>query len=209
MSSKEILMNTICCRVAQIAFVCAVLSLVGLEAQAQTYVFGNASYSAPGLSSASSLVIADFNADGIPDAAMLGTISSGQVLSIFLGKPDGSFGPRVDYSVQASGFTVGDFNGDGKVDVIVVSSTGASIFFWERRRNPPTSRLTEPEHRQRLFSGSFRRFQRRREVGPASCGPRKRRHDCRASRERRRDFPGSGHLHRAGRFLPRPGRLQR
>ena len=122
-------MNTICCRVAQIAFVCAVLSLVGLEAQAQTYVFGNASYSAPGLSSASSLVIADFNADGIPDAAMLGTISSGQVLSIFLGKPDGSFGPRVDYSVQASGFTVGDFNGDGKVDVIVVSSTGASIFF--------------------------------------------------------------------------------
>src|SRR5439155_1749137 len=122
-------MNTICCRVAQIAFVCAVLSLVGLEAQAQTYVFGNASYSAPGLSSASSLVIADFNADGIPDAAMLGTISSGQVLSIFLGKPDGSFGPRVDYSVQASGFTVGDFNGDGKVDVVVVSSTGTSIFF--------------------------------------------------------------------------------
>jgi hypothetical protein len=33
----------------------------------------------------------------------------------------------VDYSVQASGFTVGDFNGDGKVDV-VVPSAGASIF---------------------------------------------------------------------------------
>src|SRR5207245_10318141 len=60
LSSKEILMNTICCRVAQIAFVCAVLSLVGLEAQAQTYVFGNASFSAHGLSSASSLVIAYF-----------------------------------------------------------------------------------------------------------------------------------------------------
>jgi len=128
-------MNTICRRVAQIAFVCAVLSLVGLKAQAQTYVFGNASYSAPGLSSTSppqgnaAIVSADFNGDGIPDVAMLGTISSGQALSIFLGKPDGSFGPRVDYPVQASGFTVGDFNGDGKVDVVVVSSTGTSIFF--------------------------------------------------------------------------------
>jgi hypothetical protein len=117
-----------------VAFVCAVLSLVGLEAQAQTYVFGTASYSAPGLNSTSPpqgnppILTADFNGDGIPDVAMLGTISSGQVLSIFLGKPDGSFGPRVDYSVQASGFTAGDFNGDGKVDVIVVSSTGASIF---------------------------------------------------------------------------------
>src|SRR5205814_6827482 len=135
LSSKEILMNTICRRVAQIAFVCAVLGLVGLKAQAQTYVFGNASYSAPGLSSTSppqgnaAIVSADFNGDGIPDVAMLGTISSGQALSIFPGKPDGSFGPRVDYPVQASGFTVGDFNGDGKVDVVVVSSTGASIFF--------------------------------------------------------------------------------
>ena len=128
-------MNTICRRVAQIAFVCAVLSLVGLKAQAQTYVFGNASYSAPGLSSTSppqgnaAIVSADFNGDGIPDVAMLGTISNGQALSIFLGKPDGSFGPRVDYPVQASGFTVGDFDGDGKVDVVVVSSTGTSIFF--------------------------------------------------------------------------------
>jgi hypothetical protein len=120
-------MNTICRRVAQIAFVCAVLSLVGLEAQAQTYVFGNASYSAPGLSSTSppqgnaQITTADFNGDGIPDVVILGSTSGGQVLSIFLGRPNGSFAPRVDYSVQATGFTVGDFNGDGKLDVIVVT----------------------------------------------------------------------------------------
>src|SRR2546421_1711967 len=128
-------MNAICCRLAQIAFFVALISFAGPNLQAQSYVFGNASYSAPGLSSISpppgnpGIVTADFNGDGIPDVAILGTIPSGQSLSIFLGKPDGSFGPRVDYPVQASGFTVGDFNGDGKVDVVVVSSTGTSIFF--------------------------------------------------------------------------------
>jgi hypothetical protein len=95
--------------------------LAGREAQAQTYVFGNASYSAPGLNSTSAITNADFNGDGIPDVVILGSTSGGLVLSIFLGRPDGSFAPRVDYSVQATGFTVGDFNGDGKLDVIVVT----------------------------------------------------------------------------------------
>jgi hypothetical protein len=112
-------MNLIYRRAAHIAFLCALLSLVGFRAQAQTYVFGTASYSAPGLSAP--IVTADFNGDGITDVAILGSISAGQALSIFLGRPDGSFAPRVDYSVQATGFTVGDFNGDGKLDVIVVA----------------------------------------------------------------------------------------
>lgn len=127
--AKEILMNAIR-RVAPIMFICAVLSLVGLATQAQTYVFGTASYPAPGLSSISPpqgnalIFTADFNGDGIPDVVMLGTIASGQGLAIFLGKPDGSFAPMVDYPVQATGFTVGDFNGDGKLDIIVVNFGG-------------------------------------------------------------------------------------
>lgn len=122
----------------KIAFFCALLSLASSSAQAQTYVFGNASYSAPGLSFTSppqgnaAITTADFNGDGIPDVVILGSTSGGQALSIFLGRPDGSFAPRVDYSVQATGFTVGDFNGDGKLDVIVVSniySPAANILF--------------------------------------------------------------------------------
>ena len=65
---------------------------------------------------------ADFNSDGISDVVILGATPAGQTLSIFLGRPDGSFGPRQDYSVQASGFAVGDFNGDGKLDVIIVTN---------------------------------------------------------------------------------------
>jgi len=120
-------MNLIYRRAAHIASLCALLSLVGFKAQAQTYAFGTASSAAPGLSSTSPpqgnapIVTADFNGDGIPDVAILGSASGGQALSIFLGRPDGSFAPRVDYSVQATGFTVGDFNGDGKLDVIVVA----------------------------------------------------------------------------------------
>src|SRR5580704_9285604 len=123
----EILMNPNYRWFAKIAFFCALLSLAGSNAQAQTYVFGTASYSAPGLSSTSPpqgnapILTADFNGDGIPDVVILGSTSAGQVLSIFLGRPDGSFAPGVDYSVQANGFTLGDFNGDGKLDVIVVT----------------------------------------------------------------------------------------
>jgi len=135
----EILMNPSYRCVAKIAFFCALLSFVGLKVQAQTYVFGTASYSAPGVNNAVSppqgnlpIATADFNGDGIPDTAILGTTSAGQTLSIFLGRSDGSLGSREDYSVQADGFTIGDFNGDGKLDVITVSSIyspSASIFW--------------------------------------------------------------------------------
>src|SRR5215472_13944906 len=121
--------------IAQIAFLCALMHLTGFKVQAQTYVFGNASYPAPGINSTSPvapIVTTDLNGDGIPDVVMLGPASSGWVLSIFLGRPDGSFAPRLDYSVQAitgqASFTVGDFNGDGKADVIFINSAGASIF---------------------------------------------------------------------------------
>src|SRR3974390_846501 len=97
---------------------CAFLALVGSITHAQSYVFGTASYSAPGGGFSSSLVTADFNADGIADVAILGSTSNGKVLSIFLGQPGGSFAPRVDYSIQAASFPVGDYNGDGKVDIV-------------------------------------------------------------------------------------------
>jgi FG-GAP-like repeat len=131
----EIFMNSSYLWFVKIAFFCGLMSVAASHAPAQTYAFGTASYTAPGLGSVSPpqgnapLITADFNSDGIPDVAILGTTSAGEALSIFLGRPDGSFAPRVDYTVQASGFTVGDFSGDGKVDVIIIGTAGVSIFW--------------------------------------------------------------------------------
>jgi FG-GAP-like repeat/Abnormal spindle-like microcephaly-assoc'd, ASPM-SPD-2-Hydin len=107
---------------------CILWLLMGSPASAQTYVFGTAAYPAPGIPStspprANPVMTADFNKDGIPDVAILGEFSTAvQVLSIFIGKPDGTFASRVDYPVQGTGFALADFNGDGKLDVVVVGN---------------------------------------------------------------------------------------
>ncbi len=105
-----------------------IVGLVPLKAQAQSYVFGAASYAIAG---PGPMIEADFNGDGVPDLAVLG-YSNGmtQVMSIFLGTTNGTFAPRVDYPLELNGgpigatdFTVGDFRGDGKLDIVLVSNS--------------------------------------------------------------------------------------
>jgi hypothetical protein len=78
--------------------------------------------------SETSEVAGDFNGDGIPDLAMLSTPSSyGSVpsVTILLGKGDGTFTAGI--TVQVTGaqsnptMIAGDFNGDGKTDLAVLS----------------------------------------------------------------------------------------
>jgi hypothetical protein len=74
---------------------------------------------------AGQVVIADMNHDGIPDLVTLGTASTGAAqLAISLGKGDGGFGKpsTVDFALSGSlglSLAVGDFNGDGKLDVAI------------------------------------------------------------------------------------------
>jgi hypothetical protein len=72
-----------------------------------------------------SVAVGDFNGDGIPDLAVAneGTSPSfsDSSVSILLGKGDGTFLPAVNYAAGAGrrSVAVGDFNGDGKLDLAV------------------------------------------------------------------------------------------
>lgn len=82
----------------------------------------------------SSIAVGDFNGDGKLDLAVAdqncpgGTCGSSGSVSILLGNGDGTFEPAVEYGSEAGTYSVavGDFNGDGKLDLVVAAS-GAGV----------------------------------------------------------------------------------
>ena len=124
-------------------------SEVGLQGNPLTILFGrgDGTFAAAPLTpvpqiSATSLAIADFNGDGHPDAAVAGQHSTSQFATL-LGQAGGTFSaPQfVDVSDNGNGvespvLTSGDFDGDGKPDIVVagesasnLSTAGALAFF--------------------------------------------------------------------------------
>lgn len=73
------------------------------------------------------IAVGDFNGDGKPDLAVAnqgdGTTTNPGNVSILLGKGDGTFQPAVEYSAGQSpnSLAIGDFNGDGKLDLAVAN----------------------------------------------------------------------------------------
>ncbi|TMH06188.1 MAG: VCBS repeat-containing protein, partial [Betaproteobacteria bacterium] len=76
-----------------------------------------------------SLAIADFDGDGKADLAVVNETS--QTVSILLGHGDGTFTAAPSLYVLGGGFAmqvaVGDFNGDGKVDLAVTNLLGHNV----------------------------------------------------------------------------------
>jgi hypothetical protein len=66
-----------------------------------------------------SVLTGDFNGDGIVDLVAQDSRSAGSAILIALGKGDGTFGAPIRSGVAAAPLAVGDFNEDGKVDLLV------------------------------------------------------------------------------------------
>ena len=66
-------------------------------------------------------IAADFNADGKPDLAGAGA----NAVSVMLGNGDGTFRPKTDFplGMQTQAVAAGDFNSDGRVDLMVTLDT--------------------------------------------------------------------------------------
>jgi hypothetical protein len=77
----------------------------------------------------SSLAIGDFNGDGVSDVAVgTGNYSTTNSVIVLLGKGNRSFEQHLDYGVGlgANSIVIGDFNADGKDD-IVASNSGSDL----------------------------------------------------------------------------------
>ena len=130
----------------------------GSLSAAQPYAFGRADF--PAGSNPTSITTGDFNGDGKLDFAISNQFSGTE--SVFLGKPDGTFAPRVDYAVGAgpSSVITADFNGDGKADLAVANANDntVSILLGNGDGTFRSQNLfATGSHPQFLVAGNFRR----------------------------------------------------
>jgi uncharacterized repeat protein (TIGR01451 family) len=94
----------------------ALLLLIHCAAVAQTFSFSSTIFPIP----SGPILVGDFNGDGIPDLLVSGE------LQVLLGKGDGTFQAPIDSHVIGTTVAIADWNGDGKLDVIVQYSNGGA-----------------------------------------------------------------------------------
>jgi FG-GAP-like repeat/Cep192 domain 4 len=118
----------------------------------------------PSAQAEGSIVVGDFNGDGKLDLAA-GWVNAEQaseaVVNVFLGNGDGTFQPGVPYSAGAGAggpVGLGDFNGDGKLDLVGVGSAVASFLLLgngDGTLQPPIQYLMANQYLLSLAVGDF------------------------------------------------------
>src|SRR6266852_2860168 len=76
-----------------------------------------------------SVAIGDFNGDGKLDLAVANSSSRSNTVSVLLGNGDGSFQPQTTFATGSTptSVAIGDFNGDGKLDLAVANANSANV----------------------------------------------------------------------------------
>src|SRR5271170_166015 len=103
------------------SIVLAIVAVASVTAApAQTYMFNRADYATG--TAPECVAVGDFNGDGRIDVVVGNALASPPTISVLLGKADGTFAPAVDYPVDGNPISVavGDFNGDGKLDIVAL-----------------------------------------------------------------------------------------
>ncbi len=105
------------------------------------------------------IVIGDFNGDGKPDLAGAYNLDNGNLISIVYGNGDGTFtaseatypdgsyaSPDNDQPAETSALAVGDFNGDGRVDLVAIgfNNNVASILLGQQLETVTLSGVSVP-----------------------------------------------------------------
>jgi hypothetical protein len=84
-----------------------------------------------GAGAAPQVAVADFNSDGRPDLLVSGTRGAGRRgLTLLPGNGDGTFGAAVPVTGvpgNIASLDTGDFNGDGRVDLVVTTRSGRTV----------------------------------------------------------------------------------
>jgi hypothetical protein len=116
------------CANARLQVISVVLCCVGLQQMAQAQQFAPA-VNYPAGRAPFSVAVGDFNRDGIPDLVVANAGGAAGAVSIFLGNGDGTFRASREYAAGVDTFSVavGDFNGDGKPDLVVGTNGGVGI----------------------------------------------------------------------------------
>jgi hypothetical protein len=91
-------------------------------APATKYLFGRADF--PTGNQPTGIAVGDFNGDGRQDVAV--TNQGDDTVSVLLGQPNGTLGPKTDFptGMSPAAVVVADFNHDGKSDIAVVDASG-------------------------------------------------------------------------------------